>query len=63
MSPMEQLKEAVKIQCSEGNYNFDPYMHGMANGLILALAIMDGTEPEFLNAPEQWLYETEDSND
>ena len=54
---LEQLKDIVKIQTMDGNWNYDPYMHGMANGLILAQAIMEGKEPKYLNAPIQWLSE------
>lgn len=32
----------VKIQCSNGNWNYSPYMHGMANGMICVLATMKG---------------------
>lgn len=51
------LENIVAIQTTSGNWNYDPYMHGMANGLLLALHIMkaeDG-EPKYLDAPEQWL--------
>jgi len=50
-----RLWEVMETQCSEGNWNYDPYMHGIANGLILALSIMKGEEPAFLEAPKQWL--------
>ena len=52
---LEKLREIVKTQCSEGNWNYDGYMHGMANGLLLALAILEDEEPEFLEAPLEWL--------
>lgn len=52
---IEQLRDLTKIQCTHGNWNYDPYMHGMANGMILALAIMEGTEPKYLDAPDQYL--------
>lgn len=55
MGGIEALREQVKIQCSNGNWNYDPYMHGMANGLICALATIENREPEYLNPPEQWL--------
>uniref|UniRef100_A0A6M3KDM0 Uncharacterized protein n=1 Tax=viral metagenome TaxID=1070528 RepID=A0A6M3KDM0_9ZZZZ len=55
MKGIEALREQIKIQCSDGNWNYDPYMHGMANGLICALATIEGTEPEYLNPPETWL--------
>lgn len=52
---IDNLREMVKTQCSDGNWNYNSYMHGMANGLLLALATLEGAEPEYLNAPEQWL--------
>jgi hypothetical protein len=52
---LKKLKEIRDIQCSDGNFNFDPYMHGMANGLILALSIMTHGKPEYLDAPNEWL--------
>lgn len=55
MKGIEALREQVKIQCSAGNWNFNPYMHGMANGLICALATMEDKEPEYLNPPEIWI--------
>lgn len=49
------LENVTNIQCSNGNWNYDPYMLGMANGLILARAILTGEEAKFLGAPEEWL--------
>ncbi len=34
------LRNIVEIQCSEGNYDVNEYMRGMANGLLLAWSIM-----------------------
>lgn len=50
----EELAVIVAIQCTNGTWNYDQYMHGMANGLILAQAIVDGTVPTFLAAPKTW---------
>lgn len=55
MKEIEALRELVKIQTDHGNWNYDPYMHGMANGLILALATLEDKEPKFLSAPKEWL--------
>ncbi len=52
---LNDLKELVNIQCSPGNWNYDAYMHGMANGMILLLAIMESKIPEYLEAPKEWL--------
>lgn len=49
------LKNVADIQCSPGNWNYDPYMLGLANGLILARSILTGEEAMFLSAPEEWL--------
>ena len=52
---LAKLKSVLEVQCSDGVYKYDPYMHGMANGLILAQSIMEDTEPIFLEAPTQWI--------
>jgi hypothetical protein len=53
----DSLAKCVEIQCSEGHWNHNEYMYGMANGLILALHIMTGSvnvEPPYLDRPEKW---------
>jgi hypothetical protein len=50
----DTLEDAVKTQCSDGNWNYDPYMHGMANGMIFALSLFKGDKPEYLEAPAKW---------
>jgi len=52
------LKESHKIQGSDGNWNYDPYMQGMYNGLELALAMFEDRVPSFRNAPDQFLSES-----
>lgn len=52
---MKQLRECLAVACSNGNYDYDPYLFGMANGMECARAILDGTEPQYLDAPEAWL--------
>ena len=59
---IKAIDNAVEIQCSDGNWNFDSYMHGMANGLLLAQTYMvhptgvyDGEHYKPLSAPERWL--------
>jgi len=49
---VEILKQLTEIQCSKGNYDYDEYMRGMANGMILAVATMEGVDPEYIKAPE-----------
>jgi len=52
---IKNLDEIIKIQCMNGNYNYDPYMHGMANGLICARSVITGEEPKYIETPEVWL--------
>lgn len=57
---IKALEDQIKIQCANGNWNYDPYMHGLANGLILAhhtITGKQGSEPSFLKAPRRWLRE------
>ncbi len=51
---LTKLRGVTDIACQPGNYAHDPYLHGMANGLILALAILTDRDPEYLNPPEHW---------
>lgn len=49
------LEEVLKIATSKGNYDYCEYHFGLANGLILAQAIVTNTEPKFLEKPKEWL--------
>lgn len=51
---VEALNDIKRLQCSDGNWNNDPYMHGMANGFIMASAIFEGVDPVFLESPCEW---------
>jgi len=56
MTRLTQLEEILAIQCDDGNWNYDPYMLGLANGLIMSESIMKETDPQFLEEPEDgWL--------
>jgi hypothetical protein len=47
-----KLKELCELQKESHDYN--DYMRGMANGIILALSIMEGNEnPEFILEVEE----------
>ncbi len=51
---IDQVQALVDVQCSQGNYDYDPYMHGMANGMIVILSVLTGRDPELLDAPDKW---------
>ena len=52
---LKMLREILNIQCINGNWNSNPYMHGLANGMILALSLFDDKPPEYLVPPKVWL--------
>lgn len=51
---LEAMRESLKIQGSDGNWDYDEYMHGMYNGMELMLAYAEGREPVFRDKPKQW---------
>lgn len=53
---VNNLGNLIDIQASKGNWDYDPYMHGMLNGMILSHATMLDIEPIFRDAPEEWLH-------
>lgn len=55
MAHIKDLENITKIQCADGNWNYDPYMHGMANGMILSLATLQGKQAKYKDAPKRWL--------
>jgi len=48
----QRIREVTAIQCSPGNFDVNEYMRGMANGLILAQAIVDDKEPKYIEKSE-----------
>ena len=68
LEELEQYREAIKsmedclrIQLSNGNWNYDQYMQGMANGMILFHSFFTGGDsPEFMDAPDVWIKDVHD---
>jgi hypothetical protein len=54
---MEKLKELIKLHCEE-KWHESNYMLGVTNGLILALATLEGKEPIYIEKPKQWTHES-----
>lgn len=52
---IDQLQNFIDIQGSDGNWNYNEYMHGLYNGLELALAVLENRGPRFKAQPEQWV--------
>lgn len=52
----------LATQGQSGNWNYDPYMHGLYNGMEMILSIFEKREPRFRDAPEQWLCNNESNS-
>lgn len=51
----EEMGKMMEIQGVNGTWNYDPYMHGMYNGMEFCHALAKGVEPKYRKAPKQWL--------
>ena len=55
---LKRLEEIIQVQCSDGNWNYNSYMHGLANGLLVAKSVLtEDYELKTLDAPDKWLEE------
>lgn len=52
---LEAIDNAVAIQCFDGNWNYNEYMRGLANGLLFAQAVMNDRDYEPLDVPENYV--------
>lgn len=52
---IDLVREMRDVQGQNGNWNFDPYMQGLYNGLEFAVSLLEKREPKFKSAPEKWL--------
>jgi hypothetical protein len=44
---IKQIRDVHTVQNLDGNWTSNDYMRGMANGLELALSILDDREPNY----------------
>jgi hypothetical protein len=49
------VRQMRDVQGQDGNWDFDPYMQGLYNGLEFALSILERREPVFKNEPKAWI--------
>lgn len=54
-SSLDVLAKLARDNSENGNWNYDEYMHGLTNGLILALSCFEDKDPQYLYAPKKWL--------
>lgn len=48
---LRAMREMVKIQGADGNWDYDEYMRGMYNGMELMLSVIENREPVYKEAP------------
>lgn len=58
MKTFKEGRDLLRIQGADGNWNYDPYMHGMYNGMELILAMIEERQPDFRNPPIKWKRES-----
>ena len=53
---IEDFEKILDIQLANGNWDYDAYMHGMANGMIMfhSMAKNPTFDPDFKTAPDFW---------
>ena len=52
---IREITKVRKIATSSGNWDYNQYFHGMANGLILAESLFTrNRDPKYLDAPDEW---------
>jgi len=49
---IQRLQRLIEAYKSQKAWNENPYRHGLVNGLILALAIVEDIEPEFMTSKD-----------
>jgi hypothetical protein len=54
---LECMREMLRIQGNDGNWNYDSYMHGMYNGMEFLISILEDREPLYRVRPDVWLCE------
>jgi hypothetical protein len=52
---MAKIRNLVDIAGTSGNWNCNPYLHGMFNGMELILSILEDREVKYKDAPKVWL--------
>lgn len=51
---LEELQNCIDIQRQPGNWDYEPYMQGLLNGMLLAEAILTGKSYAPVAAPKKW---------
>jgi hypothetical protein len=52
---VESVRQMRDVNGMDGNWNCDPYMHGLFNGIEFSLSLLEVRAPQFRDAPKKWL--------
>lgn len=52
VSRKQKLEAAIEEMAQDGNWNHDPYMLGLYNGLVYAKALLENQTPIYKDIPE-----------
>ena len=55
----KKLADAVQLCRTPGDFDASRYSHGFANGMILALSVVEATAPDYVPQPSRYLDECE----
>ena len=58
---MSIVNDLLRVQGIDGNWNYDPYMQGMYNGMEVVISLLEDREPVFKDAPDEWLHDRKDT--
>jgi hypothetical protein len=51
---IKSMEDVLKVQAAAGNWDADPYMHGLLNGMIMMHSMAADVAPDFKSAPAYW---------
>lgn len=51
---INKLQDLIDVQATPGNWDYDPYMNGLLNGMLIAQSVLKDVEPNFPDSPKEW---------
>ena len=58
----KEIKALLKAHGKHGNYDYDPYMLGIYNGMELICSIIDERNAVYKAPPKKWLYKQKEND-
>lgn len=51
---LEAANRMLSIQGNDGTWDYDPYLHGMYNGMEFIISLVEERSPIYREAPSSW---------